>query len=281
MGRELLTNIFYGDEVANREALMRWPRNAFATLSEGQFNRIESNVVAFFSGLKRGIFGGPITAGDAAVLAAVMERARPVEMIEFGVASGLSSCFILSYAKSAGLLSDNVFLTSFDLCRQHQSGQCVGSYVISNHPELMKYWALNTEVTSATLLKGEHQPSYRGDGPIMAFIDAGHNHPWPVLDLAYLYRVLPRGSWVVLQDTQMMERWIADCIIHNVCSPAPVRGVNLAVAHWPGTKILGYAMAYNSAALQLDVTEADFAEYVGVMRNYPKEIAFEHDDLLI
>jgi len=280
MSRELLKNIYYGDEIANREALMRWPRRTFPHLHEEQFARIEEVVYQTFLSVKDGIFDGPITAGDAAAIAAAMEHVRPVQMLEIGVASGWSSHFILSYAQAAGLLSDSQFLHSFDILRENHEGKAVGRYVHMHHPDLVPYWSLNTEVTSAMLLSGEKTVHYRNDGPILAFIDAGHEHPWPFLDLLYAYKSLPKGSWVVVQDVQMMERWIADCIIYDVPSPPAVRGVNYAVSHWPGTKIIGSDMAYNSAVLQLDASADQMRRFVADARLYRHETVFEFDHLI-
>lgn len=280
MGRELLKHIYYGDEVERADALMSWPRKAFgAQLSEDQFGRILAGVSHTFSNIKEGVFGGPITAGDASMIATLMEVVRPAQMVEFGVASGFSSSFILDYARRAGLLGDGVFLHSFDLCEEHVVGEKVGNYLRVHHSDLARHWSLNTEVTSATLLERPELLKL-GSGPVLAFVDGGHNHPWPILDLIYLYKTLPRGSWVVLQDLQMMERWIADCVIYDAVSPHPVRGVNYTVSHWPGTKILGFDMAYNSAVIRLDIPDWQFRGFVEDARKYPYEIGFEYDRLL-
>lgn len=280
MPRELLTNIYYGDEIQNREALMRWPRRAFPHLREEQFARIEEVVYQTFTSVKDGIFDGPITAGDAAAIAVAMEHVRPVQMIEIGVASGWSSHFILSYAQAANLLSKGIFLYSFDILRESHEGDQVGRYVHMHRPDLAPSWSLNTEVTSASLLSGKKKVEYRTDGPILAFIDAGHEHPWPFLDLLYAYKALPKGSWVVVQDVQMMERWIADCILYGVPSPPAIRGVNYAVSHWPGTKIIGSDMAYNSAVLSLDASADQMRRFVADARLYHAETTFEFDHLL-
>ncbi len=281
MGRELLNNIFYGDEINRKDALMRWSRKAFGDkLNEDQFARILSCVKDTFSDIKQGVFGGPITAGDASMIATMMEYIRPSQMIEIGVASGFSSSFILQFARRAGLLDgDEIFLHSFDLCEEHIAGQKVGNYLRTHHEDLAHHWSLNTEMTSATLLKHPELLKLKS-GPVLAFVDGGHAHPWPLLDLVYLYRVLPRGSWVILQDFQMMERWIADCVIHNVASPHPIRGVNYAVSHWPGSKILGFDMAYNSAVIRLDIPDWQFKGYVEEVKKYPYEIPFEYDHIL-
>ena len=280
--RSLLKNIRYGDELDDLEALLLWPRNALPELNESQTQRVGDHVIKFFSNVQAGIFGGPITAGDASMIAAMMEWLRPAAMVEFGVASGWSSAFILDYAREAGLLPQNQpFLTSFDLCSEHQPQQKVGSYLHDHHPDLARQWTLSTEVTSATLLAdGQTQPIPHSDGPVLALVDAGHEHPWPFLDILYLWKVLPIGSWVILQDFQMMERWIADCIIFDVPSPSPIRGVNFAVSHWPGSKILGYGMAYNCAAIRFDVPEWQMRGFIAEARRYPYERPFAYEHLL-
>lgn len=280
MSRDLLSNIWYGDEIADREALMYWPRTALPELSDSQLLRVHDHVVKFFSEAKGGIFGGPITAGDATMIAGFLELVRPVQVLEFGVASGWSSSFILSYAESLGLLTGSPFLTSFDLCSEHAPDRVVGSYLFDHHPDLSNYWELHTEVTSATLLAGRSHVVVRDDGPVLALVDAGHEHPWPFMDILYLWKTLPTGSWVILQDVQMMERWIADCLIFDLPSPSPIRGVNFAVSHWPGTKMMGYGMAYNCAAIRMDIPEWQMLGFCDLANSYPDERPFKHHDLL-
>jgi hypothetical protein len=281
MGEGLLKNVFYGNEINNRRALLRWAETMAPTpLSREQVARVESSVVEYFRKEYRGVFGGPITAGDGVALASFMEMIRPVEMIEIGVASGFSSSFILSHALTAGLLREGKkFLYSIDLMAEHAPDKPVGSYLFSHYGQLAKYWDLQTEVTTAALLREKATIALNGDGPVVAFVDGGHNHPWPVVDLIYLRNRLPRGSWVILQDVRMMERWIADCIVHGVTSPSPVRGVEWATSHWPGSKIFGFDTVYNSCAVCLDVSDSQMSDFVNDCRRYPYEIAFPDEGL--
>lgn len=280
VGRDLLRDIRYGDEVWDIQALRRWAEHAPVGLSALQSGRIADTVVSFFGSVGVGVFDGPITAGDAALIAAVMEMSQPTQMIEFGVASGFSSAFVLTYAKQMGLFDQAPFLISVDLCDVHSSGGIVGDYVRVNHADLEPYWSLTTNVTSADLLRQTHSLPMRQSPALMALVDAGHAHPWPYLDLLYLWKALPRNSWVVMQDVRMMERWIADCVIYDVPSPAPIRGVDFAVSHWPGTKIMGHGISYNCAALRLDVTVDQLSLWLESVRFYPDEGVFPHHDLL-
>lgn len=281
MSQALLNNFYYGNEIHDRDALMAWPRQAMgADLTAEQLARIEEHIVLFYSAKFGGNFGGSITAGDASVIASVMEMVRPVEMIEIGVAAGFSSAFIMTYAATSGLLRERTFLHSVDLNVELKPGQMIGNYVRENFREVQPFWDFNTRQTSATMLDGSFDIKLHGDGPVVAFVDGGHDHPWPLLDIVYLYHKLPRGSWVVMQDVQMMERWIADMVVLNLPIPPSVRGVNYVASHWPGTKRLGYKMAYNSAAICLDIPEWQFRGFVEECSNYPFETNFDRQDLL-
>ncbi|MDE1156171.1 MAG: class I SAM-dependent methyltransferase [Acidobacteriaceae bacterium] len=281
MSEMLLKNFYYGNEINDPDALMFWPRQALGQeLSDEQLNRIQSNVTQFFSTKLGGNFGGSITAGDATVIAAIMEMVRPVEMIEIGVAAGFSSAFILAYAAVSGLVKDRTYLHSIDLNVELKPGQLVGNYVRENYPALLPFWDFNTRQTSATMLDKTFDIKLHGDGPVVAFVDGGHEHPWPLIDIIYLYHKLPRGSWVVMQDVQMMERWIADMVVLNFPIPPSQRGVNYVASHWPGTKKLGFKMAYNSAAICLDIPEWQFRGFIEECCRYPFETDFDRQDLL-
>lgn len=282
MSETLLKEFYYGNEIDDPDALMFWPRQAMGEkLSTEQLDRMQDYIIQFFSTKFGGNFGGSITAGDASVIASVMEMARPVEMIEIGVAAGFSSAFILTYAAVAGLLKDRTYLHSVDLNVELKSGQMVGSYVRENYPAFEQFWDFTTRQTSATMLDKTFDIKLHGDGPVVAFVDGGHEHPWPLLDIIYLYHKLPRGSWVVMQDTQMMERWIADMVVLKLPIPPSQRGVNYVASHWPGTKKLGFKMAYNSAAICLDIPEWQFRGFIEECSRYPFETDFDRRDLLL
>jgi len=280
---DLLKDIFYGYEIEDQHIAMRWLRQKFGTsLTEDAFARMYRVVRSFFSTYHDGVFGGQITAGDGLFVAAMMEKVRPRRMIEFGVASGYSSAFILAYAKEMGLAGEGTFLTSFDLVEMTSEGKRTGSFLRTVYPDLDSVWCLHTETTSADLMQAPRRFIEIGAATeaTLAFIDGGHHHPWPTLDIACLQTVLPPDSWIVMQDYQMMERWLADCSLFGVPCPYPVRGVNLAVAHWPGSKIIGADLTYNCAAIKLDANNEQLAEFAQTLMAYPYETDFRFDDLI-
>lgn len=247
----LLKNIFYGYEITDKFVAVDWIRNFFRDLDEQQIDRIYSSVYDYFSTNYEGVFGGQITAGDGLFISAMMERVRPDCMVEIGVASGYSSAFILHHARRMNLLDGNFRLHSYDLVSKTSSGLVTGSFLVRYFPEYQKWWQLTTEVSSVELMAGRTPSPNLFDREVLAFLDAGHNHPWPSADLCWLNSLCKPGTWVVLQDIQMMERWIADCILFSAECPRPVRGVNLALNLWPGKKIVGQELCYNCGAVEL------------------------------
>ena len=275
--RELLKHIYYGDELnrlhegvsITRQALCRF-RPEFSALTVAEWDVVGDVTREFFGVRREGVFGGQITAGDGWFIGAWMAAIRPQAMIEVGVASGFSSALILSFAERLDLLGNNgtAFLHSFDLMEVHANGGVTGDLLRRYFPHFEKHWNLTTKTTTA-------QMSFDAlrEMPLrtMAFLDGGHNHPWPTIDLAYLRRAVPQCEWALMQDTAMMERWIADAVIYQVPVPKPVRGVQLALNHWPGDKLVGTGPCYNMAAVRVPIGDVDETGYLKAVRTYPYE----------
>lgn len=279
MSTGLLSNVFYGDEIDQFSLGTAQIRRWFLDERIGanvDWDAIEVATKEFFSPYYDGVFGGQITAGDGISIMAFMAAIRPVAMIEIGVASGFSSACILQTAKKLGLLSDQKYLFSFDLVAKTAAGLKIGSFAQGQFPQLIDHWQLNTGITSLDLIRSDQQyiPDFVKAGPTIGFIDGAHSHPWPLADVIAMRNLLPKGSWLILQDAQMMERWIADAVIFQVASPAPIRGVNLVVTLWPGLKQIGMGLNYNTTAICLDISDEDFETFVRRCMSYPDEIEF-------
>jgi predicted O-methyltransferase YrrM len=131
---------------------------------------------------------------EALALYTEIERAGAKSAIEIGVASGFSSSVILSALQRQ---SSGAMLYAFDLAKQcyfdktKLTGQAVSEIIgkVANYK-------LTTGVTSADL---------PASTPIVdfIFIDAGHRHPWPALDLLSLYRFLKPGGVIALHDINL------------------------------------------------------------------------------
>jgi hypothetical protein len=274
--RSLLGHAYYGDELLKiPEGTHRTRMGLHALLPEFRrvlpqdWETVERTIAAHFGPARPGAFGGQITAGDGWFLGAFMAAMRPSAMIEIGVASGYSSALILSLARDLGLFSDGVYLHSFDMVKTHGNGCETGALLRADFPALVPHWRLTPEVTTATLDPAEM--ASRLPGRTLAFMDGGHYHSWPVVDLTFLRRV-PQCSWALMQDVQMMERWVSDAVLFQVPVPHPVRGAQLALAHWPGRKVCGQDICFNMAAVDLAISDAQERDFLLSMQSYPTEL---------
>lgn len=293
MNSPLLNNIYYGFET-NR---LTHSLAKLAPIISGCVNqnykipveRLANDINLFFGRPYDGVFGGQITAGDGAFIYTMMDAVRPVRMIEFGVASGYSSALILHCAQTLGLLNKEPYLTSFDIDDGRLSGNEVGSFVSNYYPEFIPHWCFHPGQTSLDIMQTPSLIPFTDAEThnILAFIDAGHNHPWPAVDLLSLYCILnatradngvdKSDVWVMLQDVRMMERWIMDCIRFAVPCPAPIRGVELAYSLWPGKKFIGLDICYNMAAINLNISTGELLDYFQELSIYNFECNFDRE----
>ncbi len=274
---KLLSDIFYGTELekiaSGTQSIRKILLNSDPSFERVDWSQIEEIVKNYFQQRLKGQFGGPITAGDAFFMAAYMAAFRPASIIEVGIASGISSSFMLFAAEKLELLSHHrIFLHSVDLFLKHPKFNTeIGRVVWMNFPNLQQYWKAYLGETLADVAINRRDEIVSNDGPTLAFIDANHLHPWPLVDLVAASTLVPSGSWVMLQDTQVMERWLANCVEQKVPCPRPCRGVNFVSTLWPGKKIIGTEMCFNMASVQLDQSDEGLEEFVRTCMSYPSE----------
>ena len=137
---------------------------------------------------------GGISTEDAAFLGELVAKLEPAHVLELGVAAGTSSAALL-YALDQ--LPPARTLTSVDVrptCYFDQS-RAVGAAVAEMYPRHETCWRLLTSSDARRL--GTTLPPGSVD---LAFIDANHHHPYPLLDLLHLTPALRPGAWVALHD---------------------------------------------------------------------------------
>ena len=215
-------------------------------------------------------FDGPITIGDMIFLSIFIERIKPKAIYEIGVASGYSSAFILTLGSSLGLIPKNeIFLHSHDLLHQHSveddgKENMIGEIVHQYFPELSHNWNLKTNSTSFDL-----QVESESEGKNLFFIDGGHEHPWPLIDIINIFeQVKDKDTWILLQDNRVIERWYQDSNKYNVKMLTPVRGVEIPFMFWPGKKVSGKDGCYNMCAIHMDISDSMFSTFVQNTTNY-------------
>lgn len=201
----------------------------------------------------RKVFGGAISAGDAIVINEFIRVCRPVGLYEIGVASGFSSLFLLSSMRRHGLLeSGDPQLLSFDLLERHHDDpeKRVGQIMETRGGDLNSHWRLQTGKTTIDLYNAPI-PDFRRGGPVVAFVDGGHCHPWPLIDVFVLLGRLPAGSWILMQDVSLAERLYQDTVRFRRRAGFGFRGAGYVFEHFGGRKVRGFGGCFNMAALQV------------------------------
>ena len=273
---QLLKNTFSGHEIQHLDngcpSLKRVHQAEVASGASGCWAEIVRIIRDFYGMSRQGVYGGPIPPGDAIFLASFIARVRPKHMVEIGVASGYSSAFILTIARELNLFSDGPFLFSYDL-EEKLPNNTVGQFLEQHHADLKPRWSLNTKKTMIDILEG-NAPFPPVNGPFLAFVDGGHRHPWPMVDVVGLARKVQQPFWAILQDYEMVEQWYNSAIEFGVPVNTPVRGVNIAASVWPGKKLVGTGLCYNSAAIWIDGDTDRMATYCESIRDYDYEADF-------
>jgi predicted O-methyltransferase YrrM len=138
--------------------------------------------------------GGNINAIDVQFLGNLIEKVKPVNIIEIGVASGFSSSIMIASAISNR--ADFKTLKAFDLFESYylDSSRKTGACVYDMIPDNLELFDLRTGVITAEIDAIELNEFE------FAFIDANHMHPWASLDLLAIIPFLKENSWVALHD---------------------------------------------------------------------------------
>jgi predicted O-methyltransferase YrrM len=181
---------------------------------------------------------GGISSQDAVFLLELVRATAPYRIVELGVAAGTSSAgllFALDHAtedaNSGELFSVDVRETCyFDPSRP------TGGAVAEMYPAHRASWISETDPNGARRFSAEGW-----EGVIdLAFIDATHDHPCPLLDLLYLAPALRPRAWVALHDIDLPN-----------LNPNEGSGAMWLFEAWPFSKFRPMGEVSNIGAVQL------------------------------
>ena len=137
---------------------------------------------------------GCVNQGDAMFLCQILDSTRPEKCFEVGVASGMSTTFLL---RSLERISANSELISVDVEEQYYADKTkpTGYVVTKTVPNPKCKFRLLTENWSADA------EQLSADGKFdFVFIDALHVHPWPTIDTMMVLPFVKPGTWIVHHD---------------------------------------------------------------------------------
>ena len=142
----------------------------------------------FFEGM------GAVTRGDVAFLCDLIKQSQPTKCFEIGVASGMSTAFLLLALAKLGPTRE---LVSVDISSQYYADRTkqVGYVVDAAIPELGCKFGLHFNHWSADV------ETFGADGKFdFVFIDAHHSHPWATIDTILVLPFVKPGTWVAVHD---------------------------------------------------------------------------------
>lgn len=213
-------------------------------------------------------YPGSVGTSDALFLSAVVNALAPRRMIEVGTASGFSAAIAIKALKSQRSDIAGVRLHTFDLHpRYYMDPQRPVGYAIE---ELVPELAACVQVHGGCDARAAAQLPER-DEIDLAFIDANHQHPCPLLDLLWVGSVLRPKAWVLLHDVRLGTLGREARERGEVISADTPFGAEWLFNQWPYRKLRGH----NIGAIQLPHSRASLIAFALRMMQLP----FETDPL--
>lgn len=208
-----------------------------------------------------GAIGGP----EYFFLTAVASILAPVRAVEVGTSSGFSSAILAAalhrrHPQLRAPLVDTIDLHSRYLVDQTKP---IGFEIPELLPQLPDAVRVHTSRESDLI-----RELARRDELAFVFIDADHQHPWPVLDLLRVAPFVRNAGWVLLHDIQLGTMGVnakekGEPLAHG----APF-GAEWLFNRWPFSKISGG----NIGAVRLPLNKAEIAPIAVKLMALPFEM---------
>ena len=179
---------------------------------------------------------GAIGGSEFFFLTAMASILAPQSTIEIGTSSGFSAALLAAALHRRNPRSKEILVDTVDLHANYLVDQTkpIGFEIPDLVPDLAGAVAVHTQRESDFV-----RELARPHELLLVFIDADHQHPWPLLDLLRVTPYVQSGGWVVLHDIQLGTMAAtrpekAATLTHG----APF-GAEWLFASWPFAKISG------------------------------------------
>lgn len=205
-------------------------------------------LLAFFAAKPSWAMSGSVAPIDALFLGEMVRATRPRTIIEIGVAAGCSTA-TLAWAASRHAADPRIIaldaLEHWYLDPTRPVG-CAAPEMLAGERDALRAIRIHGACTALDV------PRLCADRSVdLAFIDADHRHPWPLLDALAILDALRDDSWILAHDTRLVE--LAAKQERKTGQPAPwaQQGPAYLFRAWPGRTIHAATKSGNIAALQV------------------------------
>ena len=210
-------------------------------------------------------YPGGIGSRDYFFLTALVSILAPSRVVEIGTLTGFSAAIIAAAIHRQHPNSREIAVETIDV-----SSQCIIDEARPTGfeiPELIPDLADTVRVHTGYESDFARELAAAGEFGL-AFIDADHRHPWPLLDLVRLAPFVQSGGWIVLHDIQlgsygqkMRDRG------ESVGDETPY-GAERLFERWPFPKI----RSAHIGAVSLPARKADLIPFALSLMDEPLEV---------
>lgn len=206
-------------------------------------------------------YPGGIGSRDYFFLTCLVSILAPQRVIEIGTLTGFSTAIIAAAIHHQhGASSPPITVETID-AHTHCSidtTRPIGFEISDLVPNLISKVRVHTGRES-DLVRGIARPGEFG----LAFIDADHRHPWPLLDVLRLAPSIEAGGWIVLHDIQLGTYGEAERAAGRHSEAGTPYGAEWLFERWPFRKIRSFHIGAIELPPHLDALVPFALELIG------------------
>ena len=210
-------------------------------------------------------YPGGIGSRDYFFLTCLVSILAPRRVIEIGTLTGFSTAIIAAAIHHQHPDRTGIAVESVDLhtvCSIDKS-RPIGFEIPDLIPDLVSTVRVHTGRESAVV----REIAERGEFGL-AFIDADHRHPWPLLDVLRLAPYLQSGAWIVLHDIQLGTAGKIERAAGKQLEAGTPYGAEWLFDAWPFRKI----RSFHIGAIELPPRQTDLMPFALSLMTKPFEL---------
>ena len=210
-------------------------------------------------------YPGGIGSRDYFFLTALVSILAPRRVIEIGTLTGFSAAIIAAAIHRQHGNSGGISVETID-ARTHciiDETRPIGFEI----PELIPDLASTVRVHTRRESDFARELGTRAEFGL-AFIDADHRHPWPLLDLLRLAPYVERGGWILLHDIQLGTHGRKLSEAGQALEGGTPYGAEWLFDRWPFRKI----RSFHIGAVELPSRRADLIPFSVSLLEEPLEV---------
>ena len=182
-------------------------------------------------------YPGGIGSRDYFFLTALVSILAPRRVVEIGTLTGFSTAIIAAAIHRQHGRQDGITVDTIDthtVCSIDQT-RPIGFEIAELVPDLVSAIRIHTGRESDCVRELARRDEFG-----LAFIDADHRHPWPLLDVLRLAPFLESGGWILLHDIQLGSYGVAEQEAGRGLEGGTPYGAEWLFDRWPFRKIRSF-----------------------------------------